>query len=65
MADRQDGPDRQVVRSFERHRLEEQLVAMAYEQIRPVIRRRLGKAAARSQKPGAAIRTRTSHARSA
>lgn len=38
---------RRLVRCCERHRLEEQLLLLAYEQIRPVIRQRHRPAAAK------------------
>jgi len=65
MADRRKVPDRRVLRSCERHRLEEQLLAMAYEEIRPVIRRRLRKAAAREPQPRGTTQRSASQARSA
>jgi hypothetical protein len=40
MEDRRKTPERCVRQCFEGHRLEEQLLAMAYEQIQPVIRQR-------------------------
>ena len=52
MADIRKAPDRRVLRACERHRLEEQLLALAYEHIRPVVRRRHQQnAAKRTQQP--------------
>jgi hypothetical protein len=41
MADDRKMRERPVQRAFECHRLEEQLWSMAYQQLRPVIRRKI------------------------
>jgi len=53
--------ERRLVRRYQRHRLEAQLLLLAYELIRPVIRRR---SRGEQQHPQATV-TRTAHARSA
>lgn len=40
MADTRRAPERRVLRVCERHRCEDQLLALAYEHIRPVICKR-------------------------
>lgn len=66
MEDRRKTPERRVLHRFEGHRLEEQLLALAYEQIWPVIRERSRRPAATcdQQRYGIA-HTRTQAARSA
>ena len=49
MADDRNSQDRPVKRSFESHRLEEQLWSLAYQYVVPVIRRKLPTSGAHSQ----------------
>lgn len=59
-------PERRLLRCCERHRLEDHLLVLAYEQIRPVIRKRHGRTTAKhSQQRQETTRTRTPRIRSA
>jgi hypothetical protein len=66
MEDLRKTPERCLRQCFEGHRLEEQLLAMAYEEIRPVIRQRPRRpTAAAHQQPYHTAQPRTPVARSA
>jgi hypothetical protein len=58
-------PERCVRRYSEGHRLEDQLLVTAYEQIRPVVLKRRGQPAAKRSKLAYETTARTQQARSA
>jgi hypothetical protein len=64
MADTRKSPERRVLRCSELHRLEDQLLVLAYEQIRPVSHQRQP-VAKRKHQPHKKNTTRTQDARSA
>jgi hypothetical protein len=52
MANSRKSPGRRLLRDCQRHRLEDQLLVLAYEQVRPLIRKRQrASAGQRSQQP--------------
>lgn len=65
MEDRRKTPERSVRQCFEGHRREELLLAMAYEEIRPVIRQRPRRPTASAKQRYDTDHIRTQEARSA